>query len=470
MNFIEYYRNPVVRRRIADYCGGDWRDPSSFTAQYLVGYGVELLKKKNIEFESKEKEYFEWILENGLDIYRSVWDIESTLAVLDIEYFNIDYPGEIYKKPNETFPLIEPAYRKILEVFARFGIKPLTIMTGQGYHFTFKISRFSFADKILERCGFVSDSLKNSYKTVKGRRKRPVSIRHGRAFEGMGKILEFIVQTVIRELGQENFQLPCVITDVAVGPSRRGHREALSFDLSMYGDPIFMRDIRCPFSTHQKHKMQWYKVGKDIAEDIPPRLAIPRNGITLEEALKIRISPEKTIELAKKVSCKIPDFSKEFPKLYKEYQSSKLYKLHKSFDREKIDDPSDWPKTYDALDTETLPVCTRLCILLPNNNLLRPTNLQNLVRVLLYKGWHPKHIAGLVYSKYVREQYNWTENWQKYNPSSRANFYVRIFSDLILAGIDKEVDMNCVSANEIGFCVKEWCGWNLSDFKLKECM
>ena len=155
MNFVEYYSHPAVRKRIGEYCGGNWKNPDSFTAQYLVGYGVELLRKKNVEFESQEKRGFDRILNDGLDIYRSVWDIESTLAVLDIEYFNIDYPGQIYKNPTETFGLIESAYQKILQVFARFGIKPLTIMTGQGYHFSFKISRFSPADKKLERIGFV---------------------------------------------------------------------------------------------------------------------------------------------------------------------------------------------------------------------------------------------------------------------------------------------------------------------------
>jgi len=466
MTIAEYYKTPSVRKRIAEYCGGHWEKPSSFSAQYLVGYGVSLLESRNIEFMSAPKEYFDWILKKGLDIYRSVWDIDSTLAVLDVEYFNLDFPGEIYKNPEETFGLIEKAYQKILDVFKRFGIIPLTIMTGQGYHFAFKVSRHSSADKGLEKIGSVPDSLKRKYRTVKGRRKRAVSIRHGKAFEGMGKILEFIVHTVMKELAAENFPIPCVITDVAVGSSSRKRREALSFDLSMYGDPIYMRDIRCPFSTHQKHKLQSYKVGIELSRKIPPRLAIPRNTITLRKALEIRKSNEKTIAYAKTVSCKIPDFSKNFPRILAAYRKSPLYKIHRDFDRVEIDAENLWPKTYDALDTDTIPDCARLSILLPNDNLLKPTNLQNLTRILLFKKWHPKHIAGLAASKFARTRYNWTENWQKYDPYSRANFYVRIFSDLIKNGIDREMDLNCISTKEKGFCLKEWCGWNLSDFKL----
>ncbi|MFH1956866.1 MAG: hypothetical protein ABIJ15_00130 [bacterium] len=467
MTIVEYYENPFIRKRIAEYCGGRREEPSSFTAQYLVGYGVSLLESRNIEFMSAPKEYFDWILKKGLDIYRSAWDIDSTLAVLDVEYFNLDSPGVIYKNPEETFELIEKAYEKILVVFKRFGITPLTIMTGQGYHFAFKISRHSDADMGLEKIGSVPDTLKIKYRTVKGRRKRFVSIRHGKAFEGMGKILEFVVHTVMKELAAEDFPIPCVITDVAVGYSSRKQREALSFDLSMYGDPIYMRDIRCPFSTHQKHKLQSYKVGQEVSLKIPPRLAIPRNKITLREALEIRKSPEKTIAYAETVSCEIPDFSKNFLRLLKTYLKSPLYEIHRVFDRIEIDDEKSWPETYDALDPCTIPTCARLCILLPNDNLLKPANLQNLTRILLFKKWHPKHIAGLVTSKFARTQYNWTENWQKYDPSSRANFYVRIFSDLIKNGIDREVDLNCISTKEKGFCLQEWCGWNLSDFKLE---
>ena len=217
MNFFQYYKNPVIRERIAEYCGGSPDNPDSFTAQYLVGYGLELLREKHIEFMSAPREYFNYLLEKSLDIYRSVWDIEFTLGVLDIEYFNIDDPGAIYKNPEEIFSLIEPAYAKIREVFARFGLEPLTIMTGQGYHFSFKISRFSAADKKLEGIGFVAEKLKKRYQMIKGRRKRAVSIRHGKAFEGMGKVLEYAVHTVMEELAGENFAIPCVITDVSVG-------------------------------------------------------------------------------------------------------------------------------------------------------------------------------------------------------------------------------------------------------------
>ena len=110
---IEYYATPQVRERIAEYCGGESAEPLSFTAEYLVGYGAYLKESQQKEFESSDVSGFHWILDHGLDIFRSLWDKESTVAVLDVEYYNIDYPGEIYYDPYACFLKIEPLYEAI---------------------------------------------------------------------------------------------------------------------------------------------------------------------------------------------------------------------------------------------------------------------------------------------------------------------------------------------------------------------
>ncbi|MCX7940568.1 MAG: hypothetical protein N2555_02195, partial [Endomicrobia bacterium] len=112
-----------------------------------------------------------------------------------------------------------------------------------------------------------------------------------------------------------------------------------------------------------------------------------------------------------------------------------------------------------------LPPCVRHCLIEPNDHLLKPTNLQTLTRVLIKLGWHPKHIAGLIRSKYERN-YGWGEIWYKYDAASRANFYVRIYSDLILTGIDKEEDLNCWSHFEKGYCWQPNCGFKLENYRL----
>jgi hypothetical protein len=70
---------------------------------------------------------------------------------------------------------------------------------------------------------------------------------------------------------------------------------------------------------------------------------------------------------------------------------------------------------------------------------------------MLALGWHPRHIAGLIRSKYERD-FGWGKYWYIYNAGCRADFYVRIFSGLFSTGRDDAVDFNCVSTREKGIC------------------
>jgi len=456
MNIAEYYKNSIIRKRIKEFSKG---------AEYLVGYGVYLKNKSGVPFRSFEKNELDVILSKGLDIYRSTWDEEATLGILDVEYFNLDFPGEVYLNPKRVFGLMEPVYEEILSEFKKYKINPLVTMTGQGYHFVFKIKRFSVTDKKLESIGYVHSTLKEKYKVIKGRRKRPVSIRHGKAYDGMGRALEYFVDRVIKNLKKRNYKLPLQITDVAVGRGEVG-REAISIDLSMYGDPIYMRDIRCPYSSHQKHKIDVWKVGQHIAMNVPARIALPRKNISLDKMLKAREDYNKAVKYAFFYKTDIPDATKEFARLIDDYRNSSLYRFHREFDKVNFDERNIWDRTYNAFDVSILPMCLQYTINFPNPNLLKPTNIQTLVRVFLKLNWHPKHIAGFITSKYEEKKFNWNENWDKYDGATRAIFYVRIFSSLIHEELDKEMDLNCISQQEKGYCVKPWCGWNLSQYKI----
>ncbi|HLD30368.1 MAG TPA: hypothetical protein VJC03_08495, partial [bacterium] len=275
MELGEYYRNRIVRNRIAEFCGGDEENPASFSSYYLVGYGKNLAETSGLPFLSFEKKDFSSILDRGLDIYRAVWDEKYLLAVLDVEYFNQDFPGEVYLNPGRVFSLMEPVCSRILEIFRSFNINPGVTMTGQGYHFVFKIRKGSPVHESLEKAGHVEDSLRERYQRIRGKKKSALSVSEGKAFDGMGRVLEFAGHRIKRELGEAGYPLPVQLTDVAVGKGERG-REAVSIDLSMYGDPLYMRDIRCPFSTHQKHKVDVWKVGKKISREIPVQVALPR--------------------------------------------------------------------------------------------------------------------------------------------------------------------------------------------------
>jgi hypothetical protein len=82
---------------------------------------------------------------------------------------------------------------------------------------------------------------------------------------------------------------------------------------------------------------------------------------------------------------------------------------------------------------------------------------------MLALGWHPRHISGLICSKYERD-FGWTQ-FVNVDLPTRADFYTRVFAGLFVAGTDDLVDFNCVSAQEQGTCTFSTCGHNLLDFK-----
>ena len=462
---VDFYKDSNVRQRIGEYCGGIEGDFSAFTAEYLVGYG-EFLRQTGLSpegFLSTSQDGFFWILEKGLDIFRSIWDRQSILSVLDIEYFNLDFPGEPYLYPQETFQKLEPVYNAVLTVFYRFNIIPLVVMTGRGYHFTSRVVLGTGTEKKLEEIGRIEDTLAGKYATSSGRRHRSVPFSHGRVFDGMGRLMEYLAHLVMKEVRGKT-SIPVVCTEVACQQGKKG-REAISLDLSMYGDPIYLRDIRCPFSSYQKHKVERYKVGDEVSERTPVMVALPRGDLdSLPELLKIRQNFHRAIEYATTGTTGIPDQSKGFENLIRSYIRSRLYQFHKYFDSEEHNPYWDWGKTYDRFDLNKLPPCVSHALRVPNEHLLKPTNLQILTKVLSGMGWHPKHIAGLIRSKFERD-YGWGSFWLKYDAATRADFYVRTFAGLLRDGSLDGDELNCLSHRRKGYCWRPDCGFNLEKYK-----
>ncbi len=460
----EFYQDPEVQERIAEYCGGSAREPELCTAEYIVGYGESLQGIPAPEpYVSTPPQGFHDILKQGLDIFRSVWDKTHILGVLDIEYFNLDYPGEVYFDQIKTFRKLEPVYGSIREIFRGYGIEPLTIMTGQGYHFSFQIKSGTKAALMLEDVGNLTGSLEEKYRGKLSKRHRPVSLRYGRAYDGMGRVMEHLVHRIIRETADLT-NLPLVITDVAIGSHQHG-REGISLDLSCFGDPVYMRDCRCAFSTHQKHKVQRWKVGDAIADGTPVQIAIPRKNLALDETISLRRHFRDAAEYAGTVHCLIPDFTVNFKNLINDYLASDLYGFHRWFDSEQAHPREKWGETYDRMNYRDLPPCVRHPLEAPNDGLLKPTNLQTLTRCLLALGWHPRHIAGLITSRWI-EGPDWpADQWKHFDAESRATFYVRTFTGLLAVGLDDLRDHNCVSHQEKGYCVEPFCGYNLADYR-----
>lgn len=460
----EYYAHASVRRRIAEYCGGIPEEPGAFSCIYLVGYGAAMGRGISAEpHASVEKKRFADLLKAGVDILRSVWDRTALLGVLDIEYVNWDYPAEVFFRPAEVFSRIEPLYQVIRRSFRAYGIEPLTILTGQGYHFVFRIPKDSEAFALLAAHGSASPHLLEWGDRFAARFGLTLPSREAAAYETLGRLFEHLVHRIFREyesLSPDGIErIPAVPTDVAVGRiGSIGCREAVSLDLSLFGDPLPRRATRCPFSAYQKHCVLWEKYGERAGRELPIPLLLPRSpGSRLEELLAIRVDGERAARLAEESSVAIPDAAPSIPGWLADYEESALARTHREMKEIR----------YDRTGVPVgLPPCIAHCLRDPNPHLLKPTNLQALTRVLLASGWEPSQIAGLVCARY-EEDHGWGDLWDKYEAAARARFYVRLFSGLVRTGVDSEIDLNCVSHQEKGYCWHSFCGFNLADYQGK---
>ncbi len=71
--------------------------------------------------------------------------------------------------------------------------------------------------------------------------------------------------------------------------------------------------------------------------------------------------------------------------------------------------------------------------------MLNPGPIRQLIAFLLNEGWHPRHIAGLIRSKYERN-YGWLNQWYVYDAGMRADYHTRVMAGLMKLGLDHLAD------------------------------
>ena len=134
--------------------------------------------------------------------------------------------------------------------------------------------------------------------------------------------------------------------------------------------------------------------------NLQPLFVIPLQGIEWREGISAMRDPQLTAELAAHANTTIPDATRGTGKVLDDYRKSNLAKFHEWFYSQEQHPAELWPETYDRQPLEILPACARVALETPNDLLLRPAFIRRLVRVMLALGWHPRHIAGLICSKY----------------------------------------------------------------------
>jgi hypothetical protein len=462
MTIAEYYQQPPVRRRLAEYCGAASGEFADATCHYLLlsrpPHQSSDMRLMELRRSDRLPACEDWIS----DIFRSIWDRAGSFVAFDVEYVNSDLRGEIFVYPERAFGKVEPLYDALEDLLAELGLRHLTVMTGQGYHFTWYLPAGSPGEEGIVALGRPPDTLLSRYQagvTVTGETVTPYQ---GRLHCGVGMVLELLAHAAIQRAALRS-QVPIVSLGLEVGNRGPAGRDAVSLDLSAYADPLDRRYVRCAFSTYQKHRSMAATIGPGIAFGTPPRACVLRErGQSLEEALPVQQDLATAAAAAARASAAVPPEAEGMGELLRRYQESRLAAFHRWYYAVEPDPPERWPRGYNRLNLAEVPPCVSLPLSRPNDLLLKPTNLQNVLRVLWARGRHPRHVAGLVRSKYERN-FGWGRAWYDYDAATRADTLVRMLASLVGDGTDDLRDFNCISHQEKGFCPQPFCGHSLGD-------
>jgi len=451
-----YYADLHVRDRMVEFLGG-------VSLQDATAYSITTYTSSQEDAPRLRRphELFD-CLDEGCDVERSLWDRQFLIADLDIEYVNFDFPGEPYLDPDRMFSLQAPVVETIKDLLVSKGVRPLHLLSGRGHHFVWKIRRDSACFLKLADLGRVPETLSRTYAAPQPPTGEVVDPLLGRAFAGLGMVIEYVGQQVLAIAGPRS-EIPVQMMAVEVGTGKLG-REIVSFDVSEYGDPLTSRHIRIPFSVYLKLQRIKEYVGEEIVAGMPPLFEIPLVEMQEAQAAQFMRRPELVAKLARHADTRIPDQTNGMERLVADYMQSPLATFHKWFYSQEPHAPDAWPSTYDRTSLDSLPGCVQTILQDPNDLLLKPAAVQHLVRVFSALGWHPRHIAGLIWSVFERD-HQWGQQWLQMDPCWRAEFYTRVFAGLIFTSTDSLTDFNCVSHQEKGYCPYPGCPDNLEHYQ-----
>lgn len=430
-----FYSDSDVQTRIREYCGATAdRGPTCVFVSELKPDGFATWDGA----PRRPPAALPALFEAGWDISRSLRDTESLVVFFEVDAADPGAPEDALLRPAQTFFNLEPVYRAIQSELARYQLPLLDIMTGRGYHFS---GQLPLTAPIVERLAGL------------GPRDVPWI---DRAYTGLGMVLEHLAHRVHRRAAS---RIPVVFDGVEVGRGGVG-REAVSLDLSSYGDPLSERQMRTAFSTYQNHRIRPDLFGDRAAREVPVLIAVPRRRRSLMWMLEHARTPEQARALARRENVQLPEVTLGIEHLLSEYETSPLHAFHRDFYADHQRGASAGAGFEDLEDDSAVPPCVGHALLFPNDALLKPTVLQNLTRYLMSRGWSAARVAALVRSKYSAD-YGWGDRWTRLDARQRADFDVRVFAGALVTELDTAIDFNCVSNQEQGLCPQPGCTHDL---------
>ena len=427
--------DPHVRQRIIEYLGGPPLEHA--TAIYIS-------KSDMIDSAPQvgpgELDSF---LRESPTLARSLWDRNYILCHLDIDYVNFDSAADELRKPRHAFGMQACVELQTKKILANFEILPLQLVSGRGHHFVWQVPASGELHDRLGALGWLSSDVAARYAEPHSPHGEPVPQPMARAYSGLGLVMEYLAH-LIKVPAAVSTPIPIELTAMAVGSGIYGRREAISLDISEYGDPLWLRVIRVPFTLYGKAEQEPFQ-----ESGLDPRTMLPLGGLSVDEVLTAMTDAGAVLDLARRCRTNIPVCEHGTARLADEYSRSALRRFHSWFYSQEHEPYERWPATYDNFFLGLLPPPAQSVLQHPNPTLLKPAGMELVTRCLLALGWHPRHIAGLIRSKFERD-YGWGSYWYHYDASLRADFYVRTVAGLICTGIDNLADFNAQSTLEKG--------------------
>ncbi|MFH1540384.1 MAG: hypothetical protein ABID79_00795 [Elusimicrobiota bacterium] len=432
-NFIKkFYNDSKIRDLLIN---------QSKNYNYCIGNG-QILIERGWTLPVKEVEIckIEELIDDGLDIFFPIrcCNDEYLYIIWDIDYFNKENPQFIFNRENQKqiFEWMLPTFKIIEKILKTFDIKYVVDITMSGIHMWSKISTKSEAFHKLSDEGFILPSLEKKYSQIMSDdRKRfyPVSCELGRAYNAVGKVLEFFTHSLIKKNRKLNkYKIPVTVSDTPQY-GKTYPFSGISSDLTQYAHPIYMRCIRAICSVHQKSLIGGhFEMGPSV--DI-----IKTKKISYLDAIEIMWDVDKSIEyfrknfgtvrLSKKIE--IPDSSNGWLQATNAYLKSTLRKKHKQWEKTPV---SSTIPVFDNHDVKKL-----FDNSVANPALLVPNNLQFIADYFTKNGGisATKKIFSVIGDYYNNKNLGWYDNfrftglnWDKYDAQTAADFWGRVYWSL----------------------------------------
>jgi hypothetical protein len=141
--------------------------------------------------------------------------------------------------------------------------------------------------------------------------------------------MEFLAHRV-KQAAAPLTEIPVELTAVEVGPSGKG-RAMVSIDISEYGDPLYSRVLRVPFSVYLKPWQQPWAFDSDVLARLQQLCVIPLHGIDWRRGISTMRNIFASRALAARTSTRIPDATSGMGNLVRDYERSSLARFHAWF-------------------------------------------------------------------------------------------------------------------------------------------